>query len=156
MESFQQKFQIAKQKVYVADHMLSTTYSLLKDTKILLAILENVNVAYSNALDALLEHERMFKRIPPYNNTESSKLNLFKMKIQKAYKFDLMHANTMDKLIAIVQKHKDAPVEFSKDNKFVIASETYDLTKISPENLKTDIRLCKEFIAQVEKVISDA
>jgi hypothetical protein len=156
MEPFQQKFQTAKKKIYVADHMLSTTYSLLKDTKILLAILENVHYAYENALSALLEHERLFKRIPSYNDTVMSRKNIFKMKIQKTYDFDLMHANIMDKLASILQKHKDSPVEFSKDNKYIIASDSYDLTKISPEDLKTDIKSCKEFIAQVEKVIADA
>ncbi|MBS3128187.1 hypothetical protein J4410_03510 [Candidatus Woesearchaeota archaeon] len=35
----------------------------------------------------------------------------------------------------IIEKHEQAPVEFSKDKRFVICSPEYDLTQLSSQNI---------------------
>jgi hypothetical protein len=133
--------------------MLSSTYNLLKDPKLLLAILDNINLAYIHALSGFLAHERLFKRIPHYNNTPESELNFFKLKVHTKYGFDKCYIETMDRLNDILATHKDAPIEFSRDKNFVIASINYDLKKISPDDLKKDIKTCKDFIREVQEKI---
>ena len=65
MEQFQESRDNAKKKIQIADHMLGVTYPLVKDTKLLVVIMENIFLAYTNAMAAILYHERLFKRIPP-------------------------------------------------------------------------------------------
>ena len=153
MEDFEQKIGAAKQKIYVADHMLSNTYNLLKDPKLLLAILDNIHLSMTQALSGFLAHERLFKRIPHYNDEPESELNFFKLKVFNKYGFEQHYVDLIDRLRDILQAHDAAPVEFSRDKNFVIASSNYDLKKISPEDLKKDIKTCKDFIREVEDKI---
>lgn len=155
MESFEAKLKDSKDKIYVADHMLTNTYGLLKDSKILLAIIDNISLAFEGALSAFLEHERLFKRISSYNKTPESELNFFLLKVKSKYDFDTDLIDTYVKLREILAAHKDSSMEFSRKGNFVIANEEYDLTKITPEDIKKDIKSCKDFLAVVEKNITE-
>lgn len=155
MESFEVKLKDAKDKIYVADHMLTNTYSLLKDPKILLAIIDNISLSFEGALSAFLEHERIFRRIPSYNQTPESELNFFLLKVKDKYDFDSDLVETYVKVRDILAAHKDSSMEFSREGSFVMANEEYDLTKISPEDIKKDIKSCKDFQAIVEKKIKE-
>jgi len=150
MEDFEKKIAEAKKKIYVADHMLSTTFSLLNDPKILLAIIDNIELAFTYGLSGYLEHERMFKRISHYTPTPESELNFFKLKVHKKEGFKDEFVNTFDKLRDIMQAHKTAPVEFSRNKDYIIASDSYSLKRITPEDIKKDIKTCKDFLQFVE------
>jgi hypothetical protein len=153
MEEFQKKISEAKKKIYIADHMLSTTYNLLNDPKILLAIVDNIHISFTLALSGYLEHERIFKRISHYNKTPESELNFFKLRVYKKEGFDEDYIKTFDKLRDILREHKNSPIEFSRDKSYVIASDKYNLKKITPEDIKKDIKTCKNFLALIEKKI---
>lgn len=145
MESFEKKILDARTRLNVAEHMLLSTYPLLKDPKLLVGILENVFLAFKYALSGFMEHERYYKRISPY--AKDSELTTFKLKIQSKYEFDRVFAKTYDKLSEAVLLHKNSPIEFSRNDSFVIASDTYSLKKLSPDELKKDIKTCKEFLS---------
>ena len=66
MEQFQIERELAKQKIKVADHIISVTYPLVKDPKLLLGVLENIHSALMHCISAILEYDRLFKRIPPF------------------------------------------------------------------------------------------
>lgn len=149
MEIFEQKLAEADKRIYVADHMLSSTYPLLRDPKLLIGVLENVYSAFKNTISALLEHERYFKRIPPYNR--ATEIVTFKAKASK-YEFS-KYIQTYDRLSEAVEFHKTAPIEFSRNESYIMASDTYSLKKLSTDDLKKDIKTCREFIAGVKKII---
>lgn len=148
MESFEQKLHEADKRIHVADHMLTSTYPLLRDPKLLLGVLDNLHGAFQNAISAFMEYERYFKRIPPYNR--SSEFMTFKLKAPK-YGLSGEYTQTFEKLSDAVALHKNSPVEFSRNDSFVIASESYSLKKLSPDELKKDIKTCRAFIAIVRK-----
>ena len=54
MEKFQESIDKAKKSLNIAGHMLSVTYPLVKDPKLIPAIMENIFAAYYNAVDAIL------------------------------------------------------------------------------------------------------
>lgn len=153
MENFDKKIDESKKKIYVADHMLSNTYNLLKDSKILLATLQNIYEAFALALSGFLEHERMFKRISHYNPERESELNFFKLKVYHKYDFDEKYIKTIDKIVDTLRAQKDSPIEFTRNQNYIIASDAYDIKKISAEDLKKDIKTCKDFIFEVDTKI---
>lgn len=153
MEKFQEDLDAAKKKIYVADHMLSNAFTLLKDPKILLAIIDNVHECFTKSLSAFLAHERLFKRIPSYSTNPESEMNFFKIKIIKKYGFDEQLVETFDKVRDLLIAHGQAPVEFSRKDSYVIASNKYDLKTISPELTKQFIMDGKSFLSFVEKKI---
>ncbi|MGM5484120.1 MAG: hypothetical protein ACQER9_04360 [Nanobdellota archaeon] len=151
MEEFEDLLKKADDKIYVAEHMLSNTYSLLGDPKLLLAIVENVGTSYQNAISGFLLHERLFKRIPPYNRTPDSELTFFYSKVVPKYGIDKNYIQDYQKIKETIKAHKDSPVEFSRKGNYVIASDSFNLKKVSPDEIKEEIKKCKGFLKIIKK-----
>ena len=152
MERFQESREKAKKNIHIADHMLTVTYPLVKDTKLLLAILENVFLGYVNAMSAILYHDRLFKTIPPFQNTYESKLRMFKEKSMRKHKLSNDYLMELQEIRELLKEHKESPVEFVKQDKFVICSETYKMKTIGLKNIQQYIDRAKLFIAEVDKI----
>ena len=78
MEKFQELREISQKKILLADHILTQTYPLLKDPKLLIAAVDNIFLAYSNSMGALLHYERLFKRVPSFTDNFESKMRVLK------------------------------------------------------------------------------
>jgi len=59
MDSFQSYKSLAEQKLKVADHLLSTTYSIVKEPKLLVSVIENLYSALEYSISAVLEYEKV-------------------------------------------------------------------------------------------------
>ena len=88
MEKYQEHREKAIRNMQIADHMLSVTFPMLKEPKLLLAITDNIFLAYTNSIAALLHFERLYKKIPPFNENFESKFNMFKEHCVDRYKID--------------------------------------------------------------------
>jgi len=154
MELFQELMEQAKKNINIADHMLSITYPLVKDTKLLLAIIENIFLAYTNAMSAILFQDRILKKIPPFKDTFESKFNIFRQKYIDRYKIDRNHVIEMQNLKEIIIEHKKSPVEFVRKDRFVICSNTYKLKTINLDAIKGYLNKAKLFIGEATNILS--
>jgi hypothetical protein len=57
MEKFQELREVAKKKLQLADHILTMTYPIVNDSKLLLAVVENMFLALTNAMGSVLYYE---------------------------------------------------------------------------------------------------
>jgi hypothetical protein len=146
MERFEEAAIKARRHIVVADHMMSVTYPVVKEPKLLLAVIENIFLAQSNAIDALLHHERAYKRVPPFSEAFESKLHLLKFKCADEYGITTDHIRLFETIHALILKHKESPFEFSRDGKFIICSDEYQLDAISEQHIKDYIRSTKEMV----------
>lgn len=154
MEKFQELRESAKERIKIADHILTMTYPLVKDPKLLLVVLENVFLALTKALSSLLYYERVFKRIPPFHDNFVSKFQLFKERCVRRYKIDKEYLTVIKEVKDIILFHKNSPVEFVKNDRFVICSEDYQLKTISYEQVKDYIKKAKLFIELISQILS--
>lgn len=154
MEKFQELREVAKKKVHIADHMLTQTYPLIKDPKLLLAIIENVFLALTNAIGSVLYYERLFKRIPPFQDNFSSKFNMFRARCVEKYKINKDYVGMIRDVKDIILQHKKSPVEFSRKDSFVICSEDYKMKVISIEQIKSYLDKTKLFIQEASYIVS--
>ena len=143
----------ARKNLHVADYMLTQTYPLVKDTKLLLAVMENLFLAMSNTMDSLLFYEREMKSIPPFHNSFESRFNTFKLKLVGKYGIDKEYLNLIHDIKSLISSHKSSPVEFIRQDKFVICSEEYDLKSISVEQMRSFIQRSRSFIETVNKIL---
>ena len=154
MEKFQELKDKAKKNIKIADHMLYVTYPLIKDPKLLLAIIDNIFLTYTNAMAAILHYERLFKRIPPFKEDSfEDKFNIFKDKIIKRHNIDKSYLTEIRNIKDIIVEHKKSPVEFTKADKFVICSDNYRLKTISINDMKKYINKAKVFIEAMNNII---
>jgi len=154
MERFQEVREKANKHIHIADHLLSVTYPLIKDNKLLLAVIENIFLAYTNTIGSLLYFERTFKRIPPFQDNFESKFTMFRETCVLKYKIDKSYVSDIQDLKNIILAHKKSPVEFTRKDRFVICSDNYKLKTISIDELKKQIDKAKLFIQEMNNIIS--
>jgi len=154
MEKFQTAKHNAQKRLKIADHMLTMTYPLVKDSKLLLAVLENLFLSLTNSVASVLHYERLFKRIPPFHDTFESKFNMFRAKVVPKYKIEMEYVTMIKEIKDIIIMHKKSPVEFTRKDKFVIASESYKIKTITVEQIREYIKKTKLFIAKMEDIVS--
>ncbi|MBD3209463.1 hypothetical protein GF367_03515 [Candidatus Woesearchaeota archaeon] len=144
----------ARQNIRVADHMLTMTYPMVKDPKLLVAVLENLFMALTNAMAAVLHHERRGKRIGPFHDTFESKFSHFKAYIVPGYNIDRKWVRFIAEIKELVAEHKESPTEFPRKEKYVMADERYKIRVLDEEKLKAALRKTKELVHELLQLVS--
>ncbi|MFH2028214.1 MAG: hypothetical protein ABIJ08_03685 [Nanoarchaeota archaeon] len=152
MERFQELRAVADRKLHVADHMLTMTYPFIQDPKILIAVTENLFLALTNAMSSLLYYERLFKKIPPFQDNFTSKFNMFKENCVVRHNISQDYLKLMKDIRDILVAHRESPVEFSKKDRFVICSNDYEMKTISLDGIKEYVKKTKLFIHLVNNI----
>jgi len=155
MDDYLGSLKRAKRNVQIADHMLTQTYPLVKDPKLLIAVLDNIFLAMSNAMDAILFHERSLKNIPPFHNSFESKFDVLKLRVAGKHDLENEHLMFMQDIKNLIAQHKASPVEFARKDKFVICSQEYDLTSVSLDEMKRFINKARSFVNTANRIIGD-
>ena len=154
MEKFQELRGEARLKLKNADHLITMTYQMVKDNKLLMAAVENLYQALELSITSVLSYERMFKRVQPFHNELSSKLNIFYQDIAPKRNIDKSYLKLIQDIGDIVQAHKLSSVEFTRKDRLVIASENYELRELTPELVKNYLEKSKKFIQDMEIIVS--
>lgn len=154
MERFQEARDKARKNLQVADHMISVTYKVVDDPKLLLAVMENVFLALTNSMASILYYERLFKRIPPFHDNFDSKFFMFKENCVPKFGIPPEQVRLIQEVKTIIAEHKESPVEFSRGDKFVICSENYDLRSLSEAKVKDYIERTKQFVQHCNSLVS--
>jgi|TARA_B100000315_G_C14356834_1_gene486582 hypothetical protein len=154
MEKFQELRDAAKKKLQLADHILTMTYPVVKDSRLLLSSMENLFLSFSYGMSSILHYDRIFKRIPPFPDNFTSKLELFQYKCAKRYNIDDEYSKILKDLKEIIVAHKKSPIEFSRNKNFVICNGDYRMRTISSKEVKSYIEKAKLFIKDVSTIVS--
>jgi len=153
-----EKYSIARDNALkhmkVADHLLTMTYPLVQDPKLLKVVIKNTFLSLQNTVFMLLYYERLYKRIPPFTENLDSVLPYLK-KILLRYNISTGYINFINEVRETIQKQRDANVEFIRKEKFVFASKDYDLNIITKKELKDYITKAKLFMHQSMGVIKE-
>jgi hypothetical protein len=154
MEKFQELRDQAKKKLQLADHILTMTYPLVKDPRLLVSATENLFLAYTYGMSSVLHYDRLFKRIPAFPDNFQSKFDLFEDKCAKRYRIDSEYLKIMRDIKDIILAHKTSPIEFSRKDNFVICSGDYRMRSVSPVEIKKYVEKAKLFIKNVSSIVS--
>ncbi|MFH1181641.1 MAG: hypothetical protein V1702_01665 [Candidatus Woesearchaeota archaeon] len=142
----------AKSRLLAADHMATFTYPVINDSRMLMGIVENIFLALTGSLAALLYSERALRKIPPFYDTFDSKFHVFREDVGKRYslsKYSKLLIEVRDLLIA----HRESPVEFSKGGAFIMCSENYTGNKtVTIEKVKEYLAHAKQFFHEVDRI----
>jgi hypothetical protein len=154
MEEFQLARQKAHEKFKIADHILTQTYPLVKDPKLLIAVMENLFLSLTNAIGAVLYYERTFKRIPPFVDNFENKFELFKTKCVARHGLNKEYVELISAVKDAVIAHRKSPVEFARKENFVICNDNYKLKTISFEQIRKYIDLTQTFLKETNAIVS--
>jgi hypothetical protein len=154
MEKFQIVRKEALSKIKAADHMLTQTYPMLKDNKLLLAVLSNLISGVESTMTAILHYDRVFHKIPPFHDTFQSKIYLFRNTSIGIHKLQ-DHLPFIIKINEIDEKHKSSPVEFARQDSLVICDGSYSMKSITAKDLKKFIDEAKSFYMKAAEITAE-
>jgi len=137
-----------------ADHLTYVTYPLVNDLKLIPTILENINLALLSAMNAALEYERYYKRIAPLPENFDSRYMIFEDKLINKYHIIKKEAQVIRQINQILNNYKNAPIEFSRKDKFVICNHEYRMKTVSMPEIKEFLSQTRTIIAKVSKVVN--
>ena len=155
MEKFLELKEGAAKKLKTADHILTQSYPLVKDTKLLLAVMDNLFLGLTNAMASLLYYERALKNIPPFHDNFASKFNMFRSRLVDKYRIKKGHVDLLEEVRDIIVEHRKSPVEFTRKDSFVICSDNYDMRTISVDKINKYISGAKSFLDTISKLVKD-
>lgn len=138
----------ANRLLKTADHMLTTTYPLVNDPKLLLAILQNTMKSMDVNMAAILLEAREKKQISMFNDTPEGRLTAFKRYFGNKIDVnkDLIILSEMKELL---KEHKISPIEFTKKEKLVICDKNYKIHTLTPDKIKLFLKTGKHFHAVI-------
>ena len=145
----------AEQRIGIANHLLTRTYPMVNDSRILLAVAKELHQAAFSCVDALLLHEHATKRIPALVKNVDSRLELFQEAVAH-YGFDPALQKSVAHLHAVIGLHERAPVEFGKPDRFVICDKDYQVTTVTVDSLKQSLSHCRTLASAIRRVSEDA
>ena len=153
MEKHEESFNRAKKNLLVADHMAYVTYKVVQEPRILLSMLENIFLSFTLAMSSLLYYERMYKRVPIFEDNFDSKFRIFKERLTRRYKIDASYLSVIKETKDLLVAHKKSPMEFSRQGRLIICSETYRMKSITIDNIKKYLAKAKLFIEEIGAII---
>jgi hypothetical protein len=143
----------AIKNIQIADHMAYVTYPVVKDKRLLLKILENIYQSILNTINAILQHDYLWKKINLYHDPKTN-FRVFSEKCAPRYQLTKQEISEILDILALVEKHKRAPLEFARRDKVIIMSDNLRTTILDIEKIKTYLRASKNLIEKANSGIS--
>ncbi len=133
--------------------MVGTTYSLVKEPKLLVSVIDNLFQALDLTVTALLEYEKHFKFISTYDKTFEGKMDMFRRKIVTKYGIKNEIIPFILNIKKTLDEHKKSIVEFRKKDIYVISDNDYNLTTLKIEDVKKTLTKTKNYIDELFNII---
>jgi len=135
MEDYKLSLEKATKHAFVADHLIYTTYSLLKDKRLLLKILEELYNASLNLINTILQYDYLYKRINLYKDSRAN-FQTFREKCAPRYGISPEQISKILEIFSLIEKHRQSPFEFMKRDRLVIMSNGMAIDTLSIEKMK--------------------
>lgn len=150
MEKFLENIVAAEKKIQTADHMIYVTFPLIKDKRLLLKILQEIKNAVMDCISSILQYEYLYKRITLYKNPKSN-FKIFIEKCTPRYQITKEEINLILELFDFIEKHKESPFEFIKDDKVIILSNSLNQKTLTIEKTKEFLMLVKNILRKTRE-----
>lgn len=149
-----EEFQEAKRLLRIADHMTFVTYPVLREKRLMIKIIEQIDSAMKKTISSILSHEYIQKNVKKYDDPKQNYDEF--LACSPAYNITDSQLKTIKQLSNIVELHKKSPMEFIRKDSFVIMSDSMHMEQITIERIKIFLKIAQEIVQNTEiKFIKD-
>ena len=127
------------QQLKIAEHLLSITFPLVKDPKLLIGIIHNLSSCLDYALESVL----------PENMAVPKSLNGKIEFLRHNHHLPEEYVDLIRKIGRLIEFHKKSPVVFKRGEKQVICNDNYDLEVLSAKEIENLIDKTKRLISHI-------
>ena len=152
MVKFIENLQKAQKIISVADHLVYTTFPLVKDKKLLLKILVELKKGLTYCINSILQYEYIYKRIR-LSSDPNKNFKTFQEKCALRYNITNEEIKIILEIFKLVEKHKQSPMEFVKNEKVVILSKDLQVEIITFEKTKEFLQISKDILRKVQSAL---
>jgi hypothetical protein len=143
------QFEEIKRVLRNADHMLYITYPVLKENRLLAKVLEEVHSSIKKTIDIIMQREYEYKRIKLYSDYKIN-MTIFEQRCAARYYLTQEEMTGIKQIMDLFESHKSSPLEFSRQNKFIIMSDNLKTDSITVQKLKLMLGTAKTFARKAE------
>lgn len=154
MEKFLENIMSAEKTLQTVDHMIYVTFPLIKDNRLLLKVLEETKNALTYCINSILQYEYMYKRITLYKDSKSN-FKIFIEKCAPRYNIAKEEIKLILELFDFIEKHKESPFEFIKNDKLVIMSKSMQPKTLTIEKTKEFLIMAKDVLRKAQQVFKE-
>ncbi len=126
----------ASRQLILADHLLTATYPLTKDPKLLIGVLHNMHKAQDDIMLATIAFFSP-KQILPSTSSFSTKVTKFQLAIKDKHLASIQEVNMLTTTNNLFEKHEQSTIEFARKANMVFADGVYKLDVLKQTQLKT-------------------
>lgn len=141
----------AYKKLLAAEHIYSVILPVVNDKRLLIKILEQLHLSLLNSINALLRYEYAKNGTALYKDP---KLN-FRTFLTCCSKYGITQ-NEVDRISEIFilqERHKKSPMEFVKNEKFVILSDDLATDTLSIEQIRGYLGTARNIFKKTDSLI---
>lgn len=150
MQKILQNIQESEAHVKTADHLIYSSFPLLKEKRILIKAIHEINSAIKKTINSILQYEFSSKRIKIYTDPKKN-FKTFVKQCSESYKITKDELKKIVKISAISRAQKDSPMEFLKNQKVVIFSTKMDPKQIEIEEIKDFLLVAKSILKKTKE-----
>jgi hypothetical protein len=143
-EKFVLSLNTARKALQTTDHFVYVTFPMLKEQRLLLKSLEELQDAILNIINAILQFEAYNKRIQISSDAKEN-FETFK-RIAPSYNITLNHIDKIMEILKIADQHKKSPFEFVKNDKIIIMGDGFKTEILSMDKMKNYIIEIKDLL----------
>ncbi|MEM4244900.1 MAG: hypothetical protein QXR60_01685 [Candidatus Nanoarchaeia archaeon] len=126
---------------------------MLKDTRLVVAILENIHNTLTLSVEAMIEYERQFKRIMNVPPDFQSKLELFKMNTAPRFNIEREHIAMISEINGIMETRRKGMMEFIKNDRLVVCGTDFRTKTVDIEKTKDYINKTKKYMQKINTIL---
>ena len=153
MENYHELINKAQKEIDSSDHLLFVTYNIVKDSKFVFSVTNQLIDAVKYALEALLEFERKSKLIEPYPKQFNFMVETFKKKVAERREFEEKTLSFLNKLVTMEQTIDTSSLHFRRGDTYVLADEDFGTQSIELQTIKSYFSSAQEFVTKVGDII---
>jgi hypothetical protein len=151
MKRFFENLLEAEKELKTIDHIIYITFPLLKEKNILIKSLLHTKEAIVKCINSILQYEYLHKRIELSDNPTTN-FKLFKEKCSKRYSISEKEIKTIEELFDLVKSHRQSPMEFIKNGRVVILSNSMLGKTFTVEDVKRFLETSKNMVKKTKEV----
>ena len=156
MEKYHEYLYQAEKKIKTADHLTYMTFPIVQDKKMFLTVLSEINNAVLLIINSILQHDYLYKRIDLSKDAKTN-LHIFTTKCAQSYNINDNELKVIVEILSITEAHRKSAMEFLKNDKVIILSDSLQPLTLSLEKIKEFLVVTKEiFLKTSQKLLKNS
>ena len=145
----------AYESLRYAEHLVHLVEDVVGDPKILLAALNHLFTAYAYGMQAILRqaHARGDLRSIPSRFEDA--FRLFRRYCMPLGGDAEEHCTVIRELRDVVMAHQESAVEFTRQGSYVMCTDDYEMTLLTPQRIRYFTEKGKLFIQQINRQLDN-